>query len=116
MLVRNYLSIEMLETEAIHDGIGKAGHATIFSGEDFKTGIEFLNHTILAAGSSIGLHTHGDDEEIYMVLKGKGRMTVNGETRDVVSGDIVVNPPFGTHGLENGSEGEMQLLVWAVRK
>lgn len=116
MLVRNYLSIEMLETEAIHDGVGKAAHATVFSGNDFKTGIGFLNHTILAAGSSIGQHTHGDDEEIYMVLEGNGKMTVNGEIRDVVPGDIIVNPPFGNHGLENGPDGDMRLLVWEVRR
>jgi mannose-6-phosphate isomerase-like protein (cupin superfamily) len=116
MLVRNYLAIGLSETEAIHDGIGKALHATVFSRDDFRTGISFLNHTILAAGSTIGLHTHGDDEEIYMVLEGNGVMTVNGETRVVTSGDIIVNPPFGSHGLENGSGGEMRLLVWEVRK
>lgn len=116
MLVRNYLTIGMSETEAIHDGIGKAMHATVFSRDDFKSGISFLNYTILAASASIGLHTHGDDEEIYMVLEGNGKMTVNGETRDVASGDIIVNPPFGTHGLANGPDGDMRLLVWEVRK
>jgi uncharacterized cupin superfamily protein len=116
MLVRNYLTIGLSETEAMHDGIGKAMHATVFGRDDFKSGISFLNRTILAAGSSIGLHTHGDDEEIYMVLEGNGKMTVNGEIRDVTSGDIIVNPPFGTHGLENGPDGDMRLLVWEVRK
>ncbi len=39
-----------------------------------------------------------------------------GETREILNGDIVVNPPYGIHELKHGLKGEMNLLVWVVRK
>lgn len=59
----------------------------------------------------MGEHSHGDDEEMYIVLKGQGTMTIEGEEQKVVAGDMVVNKRFGTHGLVNTSNSEIELLI-----
>jgi len=116
MLKQNYLTSKLEETSAIHDGLGKAMHATLMGKEDFQSAISFLNYTILEPDATIGLHKHGNDQEIYMFLEGNGVMTVNDEEFPVIPGDIVVNPPYGTHGVINGSERKMAILVWEVKK
>ncbi len=116
MMVRNYLTTPLEDVDKIHDGIGTAQHVSLFTREDFKTNIRFLNYTVLPAGVTIGLHPHGEDEELYMVLEGDGVMTVNGETQRVTSGDVIVNPPFGSHGIVNDSDKDMKLLVMEVYK
>jgi mannose-6-phosphate isomerase-like protein (cupin superfamily) len=73
---------------------------------------DFIDMTVLPAGTSIGLHTHdARDEEIYVVVSGQGLMTLDGECFPVGPGDVVVNRPGGTHGLENTGETDLFLVV-----
>jgi mannose-6-phosphate isomerase-like protein (cupin superfamily) len=72
----------------------------------------FIDLAVVPAGASIGEHTHGmDDEEIYVVVEGRGRMTVDGDTFEVRPGHVIVNRPGGTHGLDNRGDGPLRLVV-----
>jgi mannose-6-phosphate isomerase-like protein (cupin superfamily) len=115
MIIRNYLRAEhALETS--HDGKGQVLSVKLFDHADFDTPLRFLYHIEMASGTSIGYHKHGEDEELYVVLAGGGTMTVNDETREVKAGDVIVNKPGWSHGLENTSEATLELLVFEVAK
>jgi methionyl-tRNA synthetase len=45
-------------------------------------------------------HNH-HEHETFFILRGRGRMTVAGESRDVTPGDVIYLPAFGEHILEN---------------
>jgi mannose-6-phosphate isomerase-like protein (cupin superfamily) len=76
------------------------------------SGCNWLDLSVLPPRSSIGVHTHDpDDEEIYVVISGRGRMTVGEESFVVGPGDVIVNPPAGTHGLENIGDTDLRLVV-----
>jgi mannose-6-phosphate isomerase-like protein (cupin superfamily) len=50
-------------------------------------------------------HSHPDSEQIYVIVRGNGRMQVAGDTEQVGEGDVVFIPPAATHGIKNeGSE------------
>jgi mannose-6-phosphate isomerase-like protein (cupin superfamily) len=55
-------------------------------------------------------HYHRSTEEIYVVLKGSGRMEVDGDTRMVRRGDAVLIPPGAWHTLENNGSSELRIL------
>lgn len=76
------------------------------------TGADFIDLAVLPPGTSIGRHRHGRDRETYIVLSGSGLMYRDGEVFRVGAGDIVVNEPFGEHGLSNDSDTELALLVF----
>jgi mannose-6-phosphate isomerase-like protein (cupin superfamily) len=77
-----------------------------------RTSFNFIDLSIVPAGAEIGLHSHGmDNEEIYIIVSGHGRMEAGGETFDVSPGAVIVNPPGGTHGLSNPGPGELRLVV-----
>ena len=116
MLIRNFLMSPLQDAAKIHDGCGIAKHVSLFDNKDFSTNLRFINYTILPSGVSIGSHKHGDDEELYIILEGNGEMTVNGEVRSVTAGDIIVNPPFGSHELVNNSDSDLKILVMEVFK
>ena len=42
-----------------------------------------IGHCVLPPGTSIGYHQHNAAEEVYYVMSGTGRMTVNDKTWDV---------------------------------
>jgi len=38
-------------------------------------------------------------------------MTIDGKKQPVVEGDMILNRPFGEHGLLNNSDKELELLI-----
>jgi mannose-6-phosphate isomerase-like protein (cupin superfamily) len=50
-------------------------------------------------------HSHEESEQVYVVVRGRGRMTVAGDVEEVGEGDLVFIPPATEHGIVNdGSE------------
>ncbi|MCX5388969.1 cupin domain-containing protein [Streptomyces sp. NBC_00094] len=92
------------------------GEGTILAHRVFArgggTGAEFIDLAVLPPGTSIGRHRHGHDHETYVVLGGSGVMYRDGEEFRVGAGDVVVNAPFGEHGLRNDSDADLTLLVF----
>jgi uncharacterized cupin superfamily protein len=115
LIIRNFNSLPST-TGPIHDGAGEARNVPVFTTEDFDTALQFVNYTELPPKATIGIHPHGEDEEMYVVLEGEGIMIVNGQRKKVVAGDLVLNKPFWSHGLENTSDVTMRLLVFAAKK
>ena len=77
--------------------------------------LRFIDLSVLGPGADIGRHTHEkDNEELYVVVSGRGRMTLDGEVFEVGPGDVILNRPGGTHGLENVGEGELRIVVVEV--
>ncbi|EYF01008.1 cupin domain-containing protein [Chondromyces apiculatus] len=76
----------------------------------------WIDLVIVPRGADIGLHTHGDgDEEVYVILAGRGRMTLDAHAFEVGPGHVVVNRPGGTHSLVNVGEDDLRLVVVDVR-
>ena len=55
-------------------------------------------------------HTHAKQEEVYVVVRGDGRMKVDDEIVELREWDAVRVPPGMWRGYEAGSEG-LELLV-----
>ena len=113
MIIRNFLETPG-KRQSVHDGAGLAKNARVFDAADFDTPLKFINYLEMDPGSSIGVHRHGANEEIYVVLGGYGMMTVNDERQAVKTGDIIVNKPGWQHGLENTSQEPLKLFVFEV--
>jgi mannose-6-phosphate isomerase-like protein (cupin superfamily) len=55
-------------------------------------------------------HTHPKTEEIYYVLKGKGKINVDGEERDIRPGDGIALPPGKRHKIWNTGASDLIFL------
>ncbi len=55
-------------------------------------------------------HFHTRTEEIYYFTRGKGRMRVGEEVREVIAGDAVAIPPGTKHKLWNTGDEVLRLL------
>ena len=110
MDIRNFLNAP-LEKCVIHEGEGLCEHCSVFRAEDFGSPVRFLNYTIIPPQGSFGLHAHGNDNEIYIILEGQGEYTENGRTAQVTDGDIIVNGLYATHGIKNTGSVPMRILV-----
>lgn len=50
-------------------------------------------------------HTHRDQEEVYVVLRGSGRMTIDDEIVDLAEGDMVGVAPGVWRCTQAGPDG-----------
>ena len=75
-----------------------------------RTGEQSLAEATLEPDQATERHYHAKTEEIYFVVKGSGRMEVDGDTRVVRPGDAVLIPPGAWHTLENTGTSELRIL------
>jgi mannose-6-phosphate isomerase-like protein (cupin superfamily) len=64
----------------------------------------------LPVGASTQEHYHVVAEEIYYITHGTGRIRLDGEVRDLKSGDAVAIPPGRKHKLWNTGTETLRLL------
>jgi len=69
-----------------------------------------LAEATLRAGQSTRAHYHPKAEEIYYILKGKGRMRMDGEDRLVGPGDAIAIPTGMPHQIFNDGSGDLVFL------
>jgi phosphinothricin acetyltransferase len=56
------------------------------------------------------LHSH-KPEQCYYIIEGKGLMTVDDETKEVVAGDAIYLPSNSRHGIKNITNGPLKYLT-----
>jgi mannose-6-phosphate isomerase-like protein (cupin superfamily) len=57
------------------------------------------------AGAEQALRSHEEAEQVYVVVRGAGTMSVAGDTQRVEEGDLIMVPPATDHAIAN-DEGE----------
>lgn len=58
-------------------------------------------------GAKQTLHSSGEAEQAYVVVRGSGTMSVAGDTQEVGEGDLILVPPATEHSISNGGEAEL---------
>jgi mannose-6-phosphate isomerase-like protein (cupin superfamily) len=58
-------------------------------------------------------HTHKEQEEVFVVVRGSGRMKLDAEIVEVKEWDVVRVPPGTWRGYEGGPEG-LEILVFGA--
>lgn len=102
-----------LAPQSAHGGVGEVRASRVVDRPDGP--LAFVDFVAVPDGTSIGRHTHGDDEEIYVVLSGAGEMVLDGEVVVVGPGDVVVNRPGGTHELRPTGPEDLRMVVVDIR-
>jgi mannose-6-phosphate isomerase-like protein (cupin superfamily) len=75
---------------------------------DFATPVDFVDFTVIPPGSTIGLHDHHGNEEIYFIVSGQPRVAVNGEEIRLHSGQA--------HELVNDTDENVEMFVIQVKR
>ncbi len=99
--------MEIRSVETVEPFVTKDG-STIR--ELHHTEVQSLAEATLEVEQATERHYHRVAEEIYFVLKGQGRMEIDGETSYLRPGDSVLIPPGAWHQLENNGTSELRIL------
>ncbi len=97
-----------------HLGKGAILNNKLWLNNNFKTDWFRIGHCILPPDTSIGYHQHNATEEVYYILSGRGRMTVNDHTWDIREGDAIPCTLNDSHGLYNNTSEDLEIMVLIV--
>ncbi len=68
-----------------------------------------LAHATVNPGETTYRHRLATSE-VYYILSGQGRMTIDGESADVTAGDVIEIPPKATQSISNTGQTDLVFL------
>ena len=110
MILRGLANIKEEAGDKCHGGTGKFSVRTLLE-KEFESNLAYVRELVLHPQSSIGIHEHAGDEEIYYIVSGEGIMVVDDEREKVVPGDVILTKSGSRHGLINESDRDLKIFV-----
>lgn len=104
-IMANFKKVSVTGTERVelHDQLG-------------LTGAE-ISVNVLPAGAGVPfVHTHKQNEEIYIILEGKGCMTLDGEKVEVAANDYVRVSPSVKRQMAASADSAIKYLCIQVKE
>jgi mannose-6-phosphate isomerase-like protein (cupin superfamily) len=80
----------------------------------FESNWAFFDHLLIPVGSTVGRHYHAGVDEVYLVIKGKGKVHVNDEVADLVYGDAVPVKAGEIHSFESSATEPLELVIYGI--
>jgi mannose-6-phosphate isomerase-like protein (cupin superfamily) len=87
-------------------GGGQVSHLTLAPGQHGSENLA-ITWVECAPGSQQPMHSHTDSEQVYVIVRGEGRMLVEDEELIVGPGDTIFIPPGSPHAIRNESDEEL---------
>jgi mannose-6-phosphate isomerase-like protein (cupin superfamily) len=104
--------VRRLEDTAVEEWHRLRAHVLMDAGELGSRNLSVTWVTV-PAGAKQTLHSSGEAEQVYVVVRGRGTMSVAGDTQEVGEGDLILVPPATEHSL--GNEGEEELACVSIQ-
>jgi mannose-6-phosphate isomerase-like protein (cupin superfamily) len=104
---------EDVEDSAVEYGLSPALE-TRFAREPLETERTAVSYLRVAPGERVPWgHTHKQQEEVYVVVNGSGRIKLDEDLVDLKQWDAVRIPPETMRNVEGGSDGIELILIGA---
>jgi mannose-6-phosphate isomerase-like protein (cupin superfamily) len=100
--------------ERFHGGEGTAMYRRALDPSVFLTNWSYVDHLVLPAGASEGLHRHAGVEEVYYVISGEGQVTVGTETAAIRKGDAVPLQLGDAHSFRNTGADDVEFMILGI--
>ncbi len=106
--------VSQMESEIRSQMRGGSGDVTIqhvFKADELLGASRLVAKITLQPGCSVGLHEHDQEEEIFYIMKGRGRVVDAGEVREVTPGDAVLTGNGNNHSIENIGNDDLEFFA-----
>ncbi len=104
--------VRRLEEAAVEEWHRLRTHVLMDAGELGSRNLSVTWVTV-PGGAKQTLHSSGEAEQAYVVVRGRGTMSVAGDTQEVGEGDLILVPPATEHSI--GNEGEVELICVSIQ-
>ena len=101
--------VRRLEEAAVEEWHRLRAHVLMDAGELGSRNLSVTWVTV-PGGCNQTLHSSGEAEQAYVVVRGRGTMSVAGDTQEVGEGDLILVPPATDHSIANDREEALACL------
>ncbi|MDX1413947.1 MAG: cupin domain-containing protein [Candidatus Promineifilaceae bacterium] len=84
----------------------------LLTGADLNSSGARVQIVAITPGETVASHYHEETYEVYYVLSGQCRLTVNEETLDLLPGMLLLMEPGDAHTLTNNGRHIFEVLVF----
>lgn len=84
-------------------------------GSAFRANVRLCAQLVLPPGSSIGLHRHEGEDEVYIVVRGRGQLDEGQGHVRVEPGDAILTGDGESHSILNDCDEPLELTAMIVR-
>jgi len=114
-MIRKKGTYEVSVREEMRDGKGSVKIEHFWKADELKGKTRLCARLTLEPGSSIGFHEHADEEEVFVVLRGKGRIDDAGAEGIVEVGDTILTADGAGHAVESIGDEPLELMAVIVQ-
>lgn len=100
--------------QAPRNGNGENYSKQLIGEEYFEGKINGFYVNALQSNSSIGIHQHDNNQEVYYILSGVGEYFDNGKWTTVAPGDLLLCNKEEKHALKNVQDSELKFIAFIV--
>ena len=111
-MIRRKSECRVEKREAMRGGPGTVNVSHYFDRAEFGAKVRLCARLILPPGSGIGTHRHEDEDEVYLVLVGKGVLDDGRERQVVQAGDAVLTRSGESHSILNDGEEDLEIAAF----
>lgn len=114
-MVRRQGAYEAEVRESMRGGKGRVRIEHYWKKPDLLAKTRLCAKLVIEPGASIGTHSHDQEEEVYIVLRGRGRVTDAGTAVDIGPGDSVLTGNGASHSVENIGTEPLEMVAFIAQ-
>lgn len=114
-MVRRQGTYETEVRENMRGGTGQVRVEHYWKKPDLHAKTRLCAKLSVAVGASIGVHSHEQEEEVYIVLRGHGRVLEAGTAVEIGPGDSVLTGNGASHAVENTGAEPLEMLAFIAQ-
>lgn len=97
--------------EKMRGGEGTVAIHHFFKPDEITARTRLCAEMVVPPGSSVGLHEHEGEDELYFVTAGTGVISEGGEEWRVEAGDAILTGNGASHAVRNDGEEELRIIA-----
>lgn len=114
-MIKRKNQMEIEKRERMRDGEGVIKILHYFKKDEFKANVRLCAKLTIAPNCSIGLHQHLDEDEVFIISKGKG-ILFDGINENVVEeGDAILTGNGQFHSIKNIKDEDLEIIAFIAK-
>ncbi|OGI11203.1 MAG: cupin [Candidatus Margulisbacteria bacterium GWF2_35_9] len=99
------------QRENMRGGKGVISFQHMFRQDEIQAKCRLCAKITVPVGASIGVHQHLEEDEIFIILKGKGICDTGKTRKEFVAGDAILTVTGGSHSIENTGDEDVEFIA-----